>query len=186
MVPQPLPGVLVCRLFYWPDYRCFWHFDARTCHFSNGQPQRKHRNRFGNIIGSNISNTLLILGVSSIITPLLVKKTTISKEIPLSLLAVVAVFALVNDELIDGNGYSLLTRIDGVVLILFFAIFLFYTFGISREKEGIIEKAVDDLANPKKEKMWYAILMILGGLAGLTLGGRWIVSSALSIAADLE
>lgn len=139
----------------------------------------------GNIIGSNISNTLLILGVCSLITPLLVKHTTISKEIPLSLLAVVAVFALANDAIIDGNGYSLLTRIDGVILILFFAIFLFYTFGISREKEGIIEKAVDDISNSRRDSLWWAALMIVGGLAGLTLGGRWIVSSAMAIASDI-
>src|SRR3989339_843954 len=76
----------------------------------------------GNIIGSNISNTLLILGISAVIRPLLVKKNTVNKEIPFSLLAVLAVGFLVNDKIIDGFQSSILTRIDGFVLILFLGI----------------------------------------------------------------
>lgn len=140
----------------------------------------------GNIIGSNISNTLLILGVSSLITPLLVKRATISKEIPLSLLAIIAVTALVNDVLLDGSGTNILTRIDGIILILFFAIFIFYTFGISREKEGIIEKTVDEWQSTKKESISRSIGLIFIGLVGLSVGGQWIVSSAIDIASTLQ
>ncbi|RMD59413.1 sodium:calcium antiporter, partial [Candidatus Parcubacteria bacterium] len=65
---------------------------------------------FGNIIGSNISNTLLILGTVAVIRPLVVKQSTVSKEIPLSFLAILAVGLLVNDGLIDKANFNALTR----------------------------------------------------------------------------
>lgn len=139
----------------------------------------------GNIIGSNISNTLLILGVSAVVAPLVVKRTTIRKEIPFSLLSVAAAGILVNDFLIDHNSYNLLTRIDGLILILFFSIFIVYTFGISREKESLIEKAVGDIQDkPKEYQVFTSTLMIAAGFMGLALGGKLIVDSAMNFAVD--
>ena len=86
----------------------------------------------GNILGSNIANILLILGISAVIFPLAVKHGTVWKEIPLSLLAIIVTALMANDALVDGGSFSGLTRIDGFVLIAFFIIFLYYTFGISR------------------------------------------------------
>ncbi|MEA3449889.1 MAG: calcium/sodium antiporter [Patescibacteria group bacterium] len=140
---------------------------------------------FGNIIGSNISNTILILGVTAMVAPLLVKKATINKELPFSLLAILALGFLVNDIFIDGNGPDALTRIDGLILLLFFAIFIFYTFGISKPKESLVEKTVGDIGNVDDDanmKNTNAIGMIIAGLAGLYLGGRWIVSGGISFA----
>lgn len=134
----------------------------------------------GNIIGSNISNTLLILGVSAIIFPLAVKKSTVSREIPLSLLAILAVAFLVNDKLIDGATISSLTRIDGLVLILFFSIFIYYTFGISKVNSTIIEELHEEKI--KKYNNSSSVLMILGGLVGLYFGGQWIVNGAVVFA----
>lgn len=146
----------------------------------------------GNIIGSNISNTLLILGVCAVITPLLVKKATVNKEIPFSLLAILAVGILVNDFLIDGpNGpmnyfsaYNGLTRIDGLILILFFIIFIYYTFGITKSKENIFQKTVGELKQeePKMYSNHTSIAMIIFGLAGLAVGGQWIVNGAIVFA----
>ena len=137
----------------------------------------------GNIIGSNLSNTLLILGVCAIIAPLTVKKATVNKEIPFSLLAIVAVGILVNDFLIDKVSPNGLTRIDGLVLILFFVIFIYYTFGISREKENIFKKTIGEMKEEPEEYKWYvAGGMIISGLAGLILGGQWIVKGAVSMA----
>ncbi len=128
----------------------------------------------GNIVGSNISNVLLILGISSIIFPLAVKHGTVFKEIPLNMLAVIVLWMLVNDTLIDKAGVSALTRIDGGILLLFFIIFLYYTFGISKtEGEG------EDV---KKYNNWVAVGMIIAGAAGLALGGHWIVNGAIVIA----
>lgn len=137
----------------------------------------------GNVIGSNISNTLLILGVAALIAPLLVKKATLNKEIPFSLLAVLAVALMVNDKLIDNTATGGLSRIDGLVLILFFAIFIYYTFGISREEEGAISRAVHEIAEEKpKYTASVAIGMVVVGLSGLAVGGKLIIDGAISLA----
>ncbi|MCD4761909.1 calcium/sodium antiporter [bacterium] len=138
----------------------------------------------GNIIGSNMSNTLLVLGICAVITPLLVKKATIGKEIPLSLLAIVAVGILANDYFFENINRNGLTRIDGLMLILFFSIFIYYTFGITREKENIIQKRVSDIIDeqPKQYSNLFSGLMIVSGLGALTLGGHWIVNGGIAIA----
>lgn len=74
----------------------------------------------GNVLGSNIANVFLILGVSSIIYPLTVGTGTVWKEIPLSLLAALLLGILANDQLIDKASFSSITRIDGLVFLSFF------------------------------------------------------------------
>lgn len=127
-----------------------------------------------NIIGSNISNILLILGVSAVIFPLAVKKGTTWKEIPFSLLAVLMLWLLVNDFLIDGQSINILSHSDGLVLLAFFVIFLYYTFGIAK-----VEGEADDV---KKYSLWMSILLVIAGALGLTFGGQWIVDGAIAIA----
>lgn len=131
----------------------------------------------GNILGSNIANVLLILGVSSIIYPLVTKHGTVWKEIPFSLLAALVLGILANDVIIDGSATSALTRIDGLVLIGFFIIFLYYTYGIARSESNNTIK--DDIKVTSTTK---SILMIIAGLVGLTVGGKWIVDGAVQIA----
>ena len=130
----------------------------------------------GNILGSNIANILLILGISAVIFPLAVKKGTVWKEIPLCLLAIIVAGLMANDMLIDGISFSALTRIDGLILISFFIIFLYYTFGISKA-EGEAEETVI-----KERSVIKSIAMVVVGLVGLTLGGKWIVDSAVVVA----
>ena len=127
-----------------------------------------------NVIGSNISNVLLILGISAIIYPLAVKKGTVSKEIPLNMLAVMVLFLLVNDMMIDRMGFSSLTRIDGAVLLLFFIIFIYYTFGIAKV-EGESDKV-------EEVNTFLSVVKIIAGMLGLALGGQWIVDGAITIA----
>jgi len=145
----------------------------------------------GNIIGANISNTLLVLGISAIITPLLIKRATINKEVPFSLLAVLAVGILANDFLIDGLEPSGLSRIDGLILILFFVIFIYYTFGISRPDDNIFQKTASEIKisskNGVKElNVWLSFLMIFVGLVGLAVGGHFIVNNAVKLARILN
>lgn len=130
----------------------------------------------GNILGSNIVNIFFILGIAAVIHPIVAKENTAWKEIPLSLLAAILIGVLANDVLIDGGTFSGLTRIDGIVFISFFIIFMYYTFGISKvtgDEENIEIKL---LSSGK------AALFILGGLAGLIVGGKWIVDGAVKIA----
>jgi cation:H+ antiporter len=130
----------------------------------------------GNILGSNIVNILLILGVSSIIYPLATKENTVWKEIPLSLLAAILLGVMVNDTLIDGGTFSGLTRIDGIVFIAFFIIFLYYTFGISKVSGENTDLEIKEMSYMKSS------LYIVGGLLGLVIGGKWIVDGAIKIA----
>jgi cation:H+ antiporter len=131
----------------------------------------------GNVIGSNISNVFLILGISSIIYPLSVSKGTVWKEIPFSLLAVIVLGLMANDRMIDGDGLSLLTRIDGLVLLAFFTIFLFYSFSIAKAIEGL-----DEHVPVKTSGFTKSFVLVIAGLIGLTLGGKWIVDGAVKLA----
>ena len=128
----------------------------------------------GNVIGSNIANTFLILGVTALITPLVIKRNTAWKEIPLAILASVLVFVMGNDIWIAGGFENRLDRIDGLVLMAFFAIFLYYTFGISKT-EGIAGKI-------EQKPMWQSWLFFAVGMAMLFLGGKWTVDGAVGIA----
>lgn len=131
----------------------------------------------GNVVGSNIANILLILGISAIIFPLAVKKGTVFKEIPLSLLAVLALWFMANDILLDGATANTLGMIDGFIFILFFIIFLYYTFGIS--------KATGQEEKVKELKVGTSVFMVLAGIVALTVGGNWIVEGAILIAKQL-
>lgn len=134
----------------------------------------------GNILGSNIANILLILGISAVIYPLAVKKGTVWKEIPLAFLAVIVLAFMANDAWIDNSPFSALTRIDGFILISFFIIFLYYVFGISKA-----ESADTVGTTPRAYSLWRSSLMIGGGLLGLVIGGKWIVDGAVAFATGL-
>ena len=134
----------------------------------------------GNILGSNITSILLILGISSIIYPLAVIKGTVWRGIPLSLLAALLLGILANDQLIDKDGPSALSRIDGLVFISFFIIFMYYSFSIAKRIEGM------DAHIPRKQYgLIKSLLLIILGLIGLAIGGKWIVDGAVSLALKL-
>jgi len=134
-----------------------------------------------NVLGSNTANILLILGISSIIFPLAVTKGTVWKEIPFSLLAALVLGILASDSIIDGKDYSMLTRIDGLILISFFIIFLYYSAGIAQGTSDVTEQL------PKKvHSLQKSIIFIIIGLLLLILGGRWIVSGAIAAAIRLN
>ena len=101
----------------------------------------------GNILGSNIANILLILGLSAMVYPLVVQHNTQYKEIPLGILAVALIGICGNDIFFDNQATNVLTRIDGIVLLCFFIIFLYYTFQIASR---------DDLADEpiKQQALW--------------------------------
>lgn len=133
----------------------------------------------GNIIGSNIVNILLILGVTALICPVIVQKSTVWKEIPFALLAVVVVAFMANDVFIDGAEASFLTRIDGLVLISFFIIFLYYIIGLAKQTP------VEESEKPADVSTLRSWIFIVGGLIGLVIGGKWIVDGAVVFAASL-
>lgn len=134
----------------------------------------------GNVLGSNIANIFVILGISAVIYPLAVTKGTAFKEIPFSLLAAITVGLMANDVLFDGRSTSAITRIDGFVLISFFIIFMYYIFGISKNKG-----ANSEAESTKEYKTYVSIILILVGIAGLVIGGKLVVDNAVSLATML-
>ncbi len=120
----------------------------------------------GNVLGSNIANILLILGIAAIIYPVTAKRNTVLKEIPFSLLAIIVLGLMANDMIIDGAVFSGITRIDGLILIAFMIIFLYYIFGITKSDEDLVEK--DEI---KVFSYWKAGFVIVLGLGGPGLGG---------------
>jgi cation:H+ antiporter len=134
----------------------------------------------GNILGSNISNILLILGIAAVIHPLSVTRETIWREIPFSLLAVIVLGFIANDRLIDGRLDSLVSRIDGLVLLSFFTVFLYYLFAVTKQVNGVQEKIATRTYGSGR-----AGFMVILGLACMLLGGKWIVVGAVGIAERL-
>ena len=136
----------------------------------------------GNILGSNIANTLLILGVAAIIYPISVKESTVWKETPFSLLAVIVLFFAVNDVMLDGATSAQLSRSDGLIMLWFFVIFIVYIFQLG--KKGILDRKLDH-ENVETHPGWMSATLVLIGLIGLTLGGKWIVDEAVFFATSL-
>lgn len=127
-----------------------------------------------NIIGSNIANILLILGCASLVYPLTIHRNTTWKEIPFSLLAVVLVLLMTSDIALAGQSTNVLDRIDGLVLLSFFVIFLYYTFGISKtEGEG---------ESIERMRPLRAISLVVVGVGALVLGGKLTVDAAVTLA----
>jgi cation:H+ antiporter len=134
----------------------------------------------GNVIGSNLANTLLILGIAALIFPPKLARSTIWQEIPFSLLAAVAALVLVSDQMIDGSGVSRLTRSDGIILLLFLSIFVYYLAGMA--VKGNAEDEPDAGKVMRKSK---AFALVFAGIVGLYFGGSWTVQGAVTIAKSL-
>lgn len=132
----------------------------------------------GNIVGSNIANILLILGISAVVYPLSVKSNTIWKEIPFALLAMVLVYTMGNDVFFDGTASNAITRTDGFSLIAMFAVFMFYIFGISKNKEV----AGEGTEEVKVFSWGKSLLFTVIGLGALFLGGKILVDNAVILA----
>lgn len=135
----------------------------------------------GNVIGSNIANILLILGVAALIVPLSVKSSTVWKEIPFALLGVLLVFVMGNDDLFDRVGFNALTRTDGIALLALMIIFTYYVFGLTKKSQEEGDSSELNEAPPQ-----YGMLasggFTVAGFAGLVVGGRLLVDAAVEIA----
>lgn len=128
----------------------------------------------GNIIGSNIFNGLLILGVAAIITPIRFNKRMLTRELPFNLLASVVLLLLSGSMLVGGADGEYITRYGGLLLLCFLAVFIRYTFSIP---------AGDDVEDAgEKMSVLKVLVLISGGLAALILGGNMFVDGAAAVA----
>ncbi len=133
-----------------------------------------------NIVGSNIINTFVILGLTALVYPIASQKRSRDFDIPLSIIAGIVVFIAV-----WASGYFHLpiygiNRISGVLLLLIFCYFLYNTF--RHAKEHPEEGASDEVPNTKEISIRRAICLVIGGLVGLIVGGELIVKSAVDLA----
>lgn len=136
----------------------------------------------GNVVGSNIFNITFILGVTALVFPLTVQSDTIRKEIPFALLGAVSLLVLISDIQFQSSNTNMITRTEGILLLLFFAIFLYYVFEMARNNRAQAEENPTDIENTPKVKN--AILTI-GGLAAIIFGGNLVVENSIQIALSL-
>lgn len=129
----------------------------------------------GNVIGSNILNILLILGVAALIHPLTVKNNTVKKELPITLLITILFSVLMLDKVFDPNMKNMFTRLDGVIVVLFFTVFIYYLITMMRNKTD--EGSDDEILSLPK-----SFIYTIGGAIAIILGSNFVVDSASNIA----
>jgi cation:H+ antiporter len=133
----------------------------------------------GNVVGSNIFNILLVIGVSSIIKPMKIRRKTILKEMPFLLLTSIVLYVLGSDIKLQGFTRNVLTRADGIMLLSLFSIFLYY----------IIEMAILSREDSDEEirvmSLSKSIFFSVGGIIGILIGANMVVNSSSVIAVQL-
>lgn len=131
----------------------------------------------GNIVGSNIFNTLFIVGCTAMVAPIVITRNTIRREIPLCILASVVLLICANDVFLDHAPMNVISSTDGLILLCFFIIFMGYSIAISKNTN---EKATE--TEIKVLPLWKSITFIIVGLAALIFGGQLFVNGAIGIA----
>jgi len=135
-----------------------------------------HELCFGNIIGSNMFNILMVLGFAGMIYPITVQKNTVRKEIPFLLIGTVLVFAFANNFWFQGNTLS---RIDGLIMLACLVLFFIYVVGIAKV-QGPDQYNIIIFSNFK------TVLFLILGIIGLYIGGELVVNNAVKIAISLK
>lgn len=134
----------------------------------------------GNVIGSNILNILLLVGIGAVIRPIRIKKDSIAKELPLLILTTVALIVLFLDKALNGAEINTISRTDGIICLLCFAIFIFYIIRMAQKNR----KAAKEVEKPKF-KLGTSIIFIILGLIGVVGGAELVVTSASTIASAI-
>lgn len=148
----------------------------------NGEPALS----FGNIIGSNIANIGLIIGITALVRPLYIHKSIVTREIPMMLLATAMAFFNSLDMWLDG-GPNVYSRNDGIILLLIFCVFMYYTASdVLRQRNVTPDPVLEEFSETAKAEAqypaWLSVVFILLGLAGLVGGGKMTVDNATTIA----
>lgn len=133
----------------------------------------------GNVVGSNISNVFMILGVTAIIAPITLTKSNLKYDLPIALGVSLLLFVLAYDSIFLGKEFNVISRWDGLILIAMFVLFMIYSFKSSASGEQNEESAESENG---KVNIVKSVLLIVCGLVGLVLGGRLFVNSGSDIA----
>lgn len=139
----------------------------------------------GNVVGSNIFNVFVIVGVTAALSPIKIDRSVMTKDIPLVVLSALALLVIGNGPLLDGAASAVVTRVDGILLLLFFAIFMRHTFSTAHAG-GAGDSATSAVQSPKPPMpMLKAVIWVVIGLAALVYGGDRFVSGASAVASAL-
>lgn len=140
----------------------------------------------GNVLGSNIFNTLMILGCTALFSPIALTSNNIKKDIPFSLLAAFTLCVMGCATWLDGTAVNTISRVNGIMLLCLFGVFMAYTIYSSTSNPAPDNSSEANLSgNKKSTPIWLAIVMVLGGLCGLVFGGDMFVNSASALARRL-
>ena len=138
--------------------------------------QGKAEMAIGNIVGSNIFNTMLILGITALVSPLAITKSNLRKDVPLNIIVTTLLIVLGLNFTLFGVGEDRLSRIDGLILLCIFAWYMWSSFKSDPSESD------EDGEEIVMRKGYVSVLMIIGGLAALIIGGRLFVNSATALA----
>ncbi len=120
----------------------------------------------GNVVGSNIFNTLMIVGCTALFAPIVITRNTLRKEIPLCILSSIVLLICANDVFLDKAPENILNRVDGLLLLCFFVIFMGYTFAIASKPVTMEQQAehpvIEEETEIKSLPWWQSILYIIG------------------------
>ena len=134
----------------------------------------------GNIVGSNIFNVFVILGICALIRPLPLTRSTIRRDIPIGMVVSLLLFVLASDALLHLGPTDRLGRGDGILMFILYVALMWYTIrAAGRTEEAPAEGTKAPMA------AWLAAVMIVGGLAGLVFGGELFLDSATALARQL-
>lgn len=135
----------------------------------------------GNVVGSNIFNILAIIGITAMVRPIVIERTVMTREVPMVLISSVVLLILGNTSLLDGAEAPAVTRADGLLLLIFFGLFIWYTFATAKSAAPD-EPAGVNASTKGQMKPLKSILWVVGGLAMLVIGGDRFVAGASGIA----
>ncbi len=139
----------------------------------------------GNVVGSNIFNILAIIGITALAKPVKVERSIMTVEIPLVILSAVVLLVMGNAPLLDGSAQRIVTRVDGIILLIFFIIFMSHTFSSAKRPANPAGENDEPVGKIKQMSMLKAWIWVAGGLAALIYGGDCFVKGASGIASSL-
>lgn len=138
----------------------------------------------GNVVGSNIFNILAIIGITAIVRPIMVKKSVMTTEIPMVILSSIILLVLGYTLTLDGTP-NLVSRVEGILLLIFFILFMRYTFATARHKDPAVADPAESTSANLSLPVWQSAVYVFGGLAALIWGGDKFVDGATGIARAL-
>ncbi|MBQ8864463.1 MAG: calcium/sodium antiporter [Rikenellaceae bacterium] len=138
----------------------------------------------GNVVGSNLFNILVILGIVALIKPVALTKGNIMRDLPMCLLSSVVLWAACSTNVLDGTNINIVSRSNGVIMLALFVGFLYMTITASRSEVVPAEKEEQESSKPLP--LWLALIMLLGGFAGLIYGGELFIDNITEIARALS